>query len=236
MKKELWELGGAKNESYLYGEKPELLILSGMHGDEYEVIGCVKEVVTKNIKRLPSFLYIPEVSPSAVGRRKRTNEEGLDINRIFFDDSKNVEVRLIFKILEGRRFHICLDFHEDPEFQDFYLYDAFGQDLEGTGILKKLKEDIRSLGLGLLNGIDDPDDPILGNVFKDGYKYFPPEKPYVNKDGRFEAWAFSKGNVKRFLNPEIPGKISLALKRKVVEIIFEDLVLGAEELLRCLKK
>lgn len=229
MKKELWELEGTKNESYLYGDKPELLILSGMHGDEREVIGCVKELIAEELKRFSDFLYIPEVSPSAVRRRKRTNEEGVDINRAFFDNSKSAEVKLIFKMLKGRRFHTCLDFHEDPESPDFYLYDAFGPDLERAETLRRLQEDIKSLGLGLLNGIDDPDDPILGNVFKDGYKYFPPEKQHTNKDGTFSSWAFSKGIIKRYLNPEIPGGISLALKRKVVEIIFEDLVLDAEK-------
>lgn len=218
------ELNGVENESFARGEKPGLLILSGKHGDEYEVIGCVKEVIAENIERCPSFLFIPKVSPSAVRRRRRTNEEGKDINRMFCNGTKSAEVRLIFKILDGRQFSTCLSFHEDPESSQFYLYDVFGPNLEGTNILKKLRKEVKSLGLGLLNSVDDPDDPVLGNIFKDGYKHFLSQKPYTNIDGTFSSWAFSKGIIERYLNPEIPGKIPLGLKKKVVEAVFDNLI------------
>lgn len=224
LKREFWELDGVENESFVWRDRPGLLILSGKHGDEYGVIGCVKEVIAENIERCPSFLFIPEVSPSAVRQRTRTNEEGKDINRMFCNSTKSAEVGLIFKILEDRQFSTCLSFHEDSESPQFYLYDIFGPNLEGTDILKKLRKEVKSLGLGLLNGVDDSDDPMLGNFFKDGYKYFPPQKPYTNIDGTFSSWAFSKGIVERYLNPEIPGKIPLGLKKKAVEAVFDNLI------------
>ena len=49
-----------------------LLILSGMHGDEYEVIDCVKNYLAENTG-LPHYEYISEVSPSAVSRKTRRN-------------------------------------------------------------------------------------------------------------------------------------------------------------------
>lgn len=226
MKKFIKTLGEVKIEYYINGKNPKLLILSGTHGDEYEIIECLRKEIYKRLEKLPDFLYIPVVSPSAVDQRKRQNKDGKDLNRSFFDNSNINEVKTNISILEGHHFDICLSFHEDPEYKDFYMYDFHGADLEKSSTLEKLRKEIRSLGVGLLNGIDDPSDPTLGNVFLNGYKYYPPNESGDTSSGFFAYWAFSKGIIKRYINPEIPGKLDPNTKEKIVDIIFRNIILA----------
>ena len=203
-------------------KNPKLLIVSGFHGDERGVISSVKRAVKKYHDALLPFFFIPEVSPSAIRLGTRFNKNKADLNRSFFDDSSVEEVRLLIKKVLPYKFDVCISFHEDPEYSDFYLYDAYGENLEGSHLLQNLRSRIKSLNVGLLNGIDDPQDPTLGITFHEGYHYFPPV--HENKDGFFSDWAFTKGVIKRYLNPEIPGKLDQIRKDKLVEILFNQLL------------
>lgn len=209
---------------FIHGEKPSFLVLSGMHGDESEIIPFVRESLDFYKESLPAFLYISEVSPSAVVLKTRVNKSGKDLNREFFDNSKDNEVNATKQIVKDLTFDLCVSFHEDPEQTDFYLYES--GDLRGTKIWEKFKEKISNEGVGLMNGIDDTNDVSLGYEFTGGYHSFPPEQngKYV-EDGTFWSWAMNNKIVKRFLNPEIPGKVSLHKKREVVEIFFSQIVI-----------
>ena len=203
-------------------KQPKLLILSGFHGDERGVISSVQKAVKKYRDTLPPFLFISEVSPSAIRLGTRFNKNKADLNRSFFDNSIIDEVKSLMKDALPYKFDVCISFHEDPEYPDFYLYDAYGDNLEGSQVLQNLRSRIKSLNVGLLNGIDDPQDPTLGITFHEGYHYFPPV--HENKDGFFSDWAFSKRIIKRYLNPEIPGKLDQNRKDKLVEILFNQLL------------
>lgn len=209
------------NDRYLQiGEKPNFLILCKTHGDEPEVGDCVDDYIKEHISDLPTFLYIPEVSPTAVKLGTRKNANGLDLNRNFFSNSPDHEMQFIVNLLKKYQFNTVITFHEDPELDVFYMYDAYGENLEGTETLQKMREEIKGLGVGLLNGIDDPNDPTLGDTFIDGYKFY--GKDDVDPTSGFLAsWAYSEGIIKRFLNPEIPGKLDIKTKRKIVDIIFK---------------
>lgn len=205
------------------GNNPKLLLLSGTHGDEFEVIASVKKALKKYSSILPDYLYIPEVSPSAVKLKTRINEDGKDLNRSFFDETSIKEVRKLTETVKKHQFDTCVSFHEDPEFdKDVYLYDAFGPNIQGTEQISRYRKAVESVGLRLLNGLDDPSDPALGNVFCDGYHWWPPIKE--NKNGFFPDWAFTGGYIKRYLNPEVPGKASVKVKDQLVDIFFQHFV------------
>jgi len=215
---------------FLSGAKPNLLLLSGTHGDEYESIRAIGECLRKYQNSLPPFLYIPFVSPSAVKLQTRKNKAGLDINRTFLAKSKDRETENVMEIVSRYRFNLCVTFHEDPEQKDFYLYDSGSVTAKDWKIFKKR---LKGLGVGMLNGVDDATDPILGNRFEDGYKAFLTDKSSPASDGEgdgtFWSWAVAKGLVKKVMTPEVPGKLPIKTKGKVVEAFFQEIIIPLAE-------
>ncbi len=206
---------------YQKGENPRLLFHSGTHGDEYEVIPLVKETLEKYANKLPDYVYIPEVSPSAVKTKTRRNKNGNDLNRMFLENTKDDEAVANIKFHKNLKFDLCVDFHEDPEFADFYLYDS-GQ--LSTEQLFELRNAIGKIGIGLLTGVDDPGDPTLGFKFTKGYKSFAKHKSNP-MGGTFWDWSQINGIAKRIFVAEIPGVIPKVKKRELVGVLFEKLIL-----------
>ena len=163
----------------LKGDKPKLLIVSGTHGDEFEVVPLIEEYVGKHYSDLPSFLYVPEVSPSALRLRTRKNADGVDLNRSFVDGTKIEEARQMMELWGRYNFDLFLTFHEDPTQDKFYLYEGVQEkyysqfSLERQGKLDPLRGGIQALGIELYSGVDDPLDPQLGHQVGDGYVYWP---------------------------------------------------------------
>jgi len=208
-------------EYIVKGENPQLLIMSGTHGDEYQVIASVEKTIGRLWNELSDFLFIPQVSPSAVLAKTRVNENGLDINRNFFDDSSEKEIQNLIKIITPYHFDTAFTFHEDPKRNKFYIYD--------TGFLNhktrlNLKKELKLIGIKLYNGVDDPSDPVLGYQAKKGYIRTSTEDIMV-AHGSFEDWALSKKIISHVLNPEIPGRADQQIKDEIVEIIFRQIII-----------
>ncbi len=226
MRRLLKVLGKTEIPYYVSGDSPTLLIHSGTHGDESGVIESVRRAVEKYAARLPDFVYVPIVSPSAVARGTRENGDGIDINRSFLENSPLAEVEANFSIVDDRKFDLLVTFHEDLYWETtFYLYDV-NCGLGETEAWRRFKAELRLMGADLLTGVDDPDDPTLNLAFVDGYHYFSaPKNGYPG--GGFDAWAFRNKVIKGFLNPEIPGKLSQEKKNKVVDLFFRRFLLVA---------
>jgi hypothetical protein len=196
---------------------PKLLILSGMHGDEYEVINCVEKYLEENKDRLPKYLYIAEVSPSAVAEKKRRNIFGHDVNRQFFDLPTDPEVKSLMEILTPHQFTLSLNFHEDPDLTStFYLYDS-GQLTDDQ--LLQLRSRIIENGAGLHTGKDDPLDADLGFHIEKGYISTPYDTLPQNA-GFSWIWFARHGITRRSVDIEIPGKAPATLKSALVATIF----------------
>ncbi len=206
-----------ETEYYLKGTNLKLLILSGMHGDEHEVIQCVEDYINSHASALPEFLFIPKVSPSAVAKRTRKNKYGNDINRQFMESTQDPEARDAMEILQGRRFRACIEFHEDPDrTAGVYVYDS------GTLSEKDLaayRHVVEGTGARLYSGIDDPFDADLGLQVEKGYISTTVDN--LPKHAGFSTrWLIANGIAKRIFTPEIPGKAPIALKRRLVEAVF----------------
>lgn len=202
------------------GTGPRLLIRSGIHGDEYGVVAVLRELVGKFEDRLPDFVFIPEVSPTAVRRRKRTNIDGVDLNRDFKTSSGDPEVVANMAIVSQFKFDLGFEFHEDPGAGGFYIYD--------TGVLPKnvlanLRGKVLAAGFDLYDGVDDIDDPVLARKIDNGYRSMPVAE-IDSESGMFEVWAIKNRLVRRGLTVEIPGRLPLARKRVLVGVVFEELV------------
>lgn len=202
---------------YQKGDNPALLLLSGMHGDEYEVIRCVKQYIQNNRERLPYFLYIPEISPSAVSIKTRRNIYNHDVNRQFVDPPTDPEVKAFMELVSPHHFSLSINFHEDPDLTStFYLYDSGS--LNDDQLLQLRSQAIEA-GAGLHSGKDDPLDAHLGLYVEKGYISTPYES--LPEDAGFSwLWYAKHGITKRSVDIEIPGKAPLELKNRLVELIF----------------
>lgn len=205
------------------GEDPKLLIHSGTHGDEAEVTEFVMEALLKYENLLPSFIFVPEVTPSGVARNTRRNASGRDMNREFFSNSPDPEVQANIEVLTGHKFEIFVSFHEDSELMAYYLYDVGPGEKQNELVLKHNQE-MKKRGVELLTGIDDLEDTSLGFEFVEGYNKmsFPEGEP---DDGTISAWVLNRGMAKDYLLPEIPGRASLEIKRYIVDSFFSKVIL-----------
>jgi hypothetical protein len=209
----------------IHGENPRLLIDTGVHGDEYETIDLVSEYLQDNLSKMPDFIYIPVVSPTAVALKTRNNHLDLDVNRHFYDSSID-EVTAYEEIIKNYNFDLCVTWHEDDTKDGFYCYDS--GDMEGSQVLEKLRSSITSLGVPLFTGIDwEGDvkfeiDPTMGAVIKNGYIG---NEKRTDSNGQFFTWSTGAKYIKRILNPEIPGKLDLSTKKKLINLFFDQIVL-----------
>lgn len=205
---------------YLRGFDPHVLFMGGLHGDEYEVIAPLQKCLVRYSSQIPDYIYIPQASPSAVKRRTRVNKYGRDLNRCFVERTPDEEARSVMNIVRAHTFRLAFVFHEDPDQDTFYVYDSKVLNREALDILIG---HIIEVGVGLYSGVDDPSDPTLGHILKDGYVTVPPDRSKL-PNGDFWDWSQVNGYVKRLLFPEIPGKASMEVKERLVDIVFRDLV------------
>lgn len=214
--------GSTRIPYYVHGLEPRVLIHAGIHGDEAETGAVVLDFLKKHIDSLPDFVFVPKVCPSAVSRKTRVNKNGIDLNRAFVPTPSEPEAIANMQIVTGFHFDLLVSFHEDVEFSQFYMYDS--KDHAFDERWRSLQQAIRHHGVSLLNGIDDPSDPVLNYNFVEGYCYCPKsDDAFI--DGTFEDWAMSNGVIKRWIMPEIPSTIKFSVKKKIVADIFSCLVL-----------
>jgi hypothetical protein len=207
---------------YQNGDNPKLLIHAGTHGDEYEVIDIVTETIDKYLDILPPFIYVPKVSPSAVNAKTRLNKNGNDLNRVFYSDITDEEVQENIEVMQKGLFDLFVSFHEDPELDSYYIYDTNFDD-QPTKLIIDHNTWLKSQGIPLLNGLDDPTDSELGYEFIDGYKKFKHEETTDN--GMILVWGLNHKVIQHSILPEIPGKMELGKKRTLVDSIFQKVII-----------
>lgn len=206
---------------YQSSETPTLLITSGFHGDETDVIAPLADFVFQNQHRLLPFLFIPIVCPSAVALGTRLNKNNADINRSYYPDSPEEEAQAVMHFLAGFQFNTAYSFHEHPGETRFYLYDM-GNRID-TKKIENLKQRILTLGVPLFSGVDDLEDPTLGSEIVDGYCL--EDEGKTIQHGFFNGYLLTAGISHSHLNPEIPGAVSQAKKRAIIETLFDILLL-----------
>ena len=205
---------------YQSSKVPKLLIASGFHGDETEVVEPLRDIVLANAHLLPPFIFVPVACPSAVALGTRLNKNNVDINRSYYLDSPEEEAQALMKLIAGHAFDVAYSFHEHAGETRFYLYDM-GDGVEGTKIDALLLEVVK-LGVELYNGVDDLEDPSLGVDIVDGY-YLEKEEDAI-KHGFFNGYLAKSNLAHSHVNPEIPGAISKEKKKEIVQAIFDTLI------------
>lgn len=208
------------------GSHPHLGLFSGIHGDEWQIIGSVEKTVTELESQLPDFLFIPECSPTAVAQKTRLNGEGIDLNRSFTREPTSAEARAIIRVLKQQQLSLCVDFHEDVEHPGVYLYDT--EDIEGSRMLAAFRSRVAAIS-PLYTGLDDERDPQLGGQVYKGYRVVrPPKKDYQGNhiyEGFIDLWAMIEQKASRWITLEIPTNLTQEQKDRIVLIFFQTFIL-----------
>ena len=103
---------------------PDVLITSGVHGDEPAGVETVLAMLEEATFPLGvNYLIWPCLNPYGFVHDKRENRDGHDLNRVLLNPV-GTEMDIVARTLEGRRFDLCLDLHEDWEAKGFYMYEG----------------------------------------------------------------------------------------------------------------
>jgi predicted deacylase len=112
-------------KSKALGATGGIYISAGIHGDEPAATEALIAWAEKNactLSRLPCILF-PCLNPWGLLNNRRTNEAGLDLNRLFHRDDLPV-IRAMKSLAEPHYFDIALMLHEDYDAQGYYIYET----------------------------------------------------------------------------------------------------------------
>lgn len=217
---------GTKQLVFYHTLSPEWLIHTGTHGDEWGVIGSVERYLKANAARLPCFVWVPEVSPSAVRRGTRKNANRVDLNRSFRDDATDAEIRANLALMQrwAGPFRLFLSFHEDRDRErEWYLYDTDDapQSAWLTGLLSAAEE----IGVAPYSGPDNDTDEAV--TIRNGYFSerwdgggFTRKELY----GQAPIYTIRNNLALRGFTFEVPGRAPWEVKDRLVAVIFEHLL------------
>lgn len=108
--------------------KKKVALSGGIHGDEPAGVEAMLGVLAM-LKKKPGlmerfhFTLLPCSNPFGYEHHTRENGSKKDLNRQYSKSRPPSEVRLIKKALDGRRFDLSIEFHEDIDTPGFYLYE-----------------------------------------------------------------------------------------------------------------
>ncbi len=217
------------------GNKPAAFFVSGIHGDEHEVIDIVRKTLDEKIGTSPnvfgSHARVLEAHPQAITQKTRKNGD-IDLNRQFVPKERpdNPQAKLLADcLLEHDAVHTVFSFHEDPEEHRFYLYHQATRDDSGDmdayieTLIDGLVSHVESAGVPLYDGIDDID---LGYLVRRGFCAVASDAMH---DNTFEMWALQKDvhkhpAIQRTFLFEIPGRLPAFKKEMLVRMIMDEFV------------
>lgn len=197
----------------------KLLVVSGLHGDESGVIEPLFHFFDSCSEIPYSIVFIPEAYPSAVRRKKRNNVHERNGNRLFGTDIQDPEKDMVEKIVTTHApYDLVVSFHEDTQYPQTYVYDVGQRKIEP--FWDNWRKAMHTIGIELLNGVDDSDDPALRYVFVNGYHYTLTPK----NSGQFEDWVVMNNFTERSLTIEIPAFVPSEKKKDLIYLYFMELI------------
>lgn len=217
------------------GCNPTIFFVSGIHGDEHEVIEPLRNLLNEKAVTQPacfgSHARVLIAHPSAVETASRT-VNGIDLNRQFpmkVDPDYPQAKLLTESFLEHKHVHTLFSFHEDPLEDRFYFYyqatkdDAGNMDLVIKDLRDALISQVESLGIPLYDGVDDID---LGYWVDRGFCAVAADSVH---DNTFESWVVQKeihGHpaIQREFLFEIPGTLPIEKKEQLTRVILDHFV------------
>jgi len=107
------------------GDAVKFGLFAGIHGDEPSGVQALVRLVEQLVGRPEMaegyrlFIY-PACNPSGLLDATRFSRSGKDLNREFWKDSTEIEVRLLEKEIRAEKFHGLISLHEDDTSPGMY--------------------------------------------------------------------------------------------------------------------
>ena len=123
------ETNGRRRAGGVTPQRPlRVCLAAGIHGDERGGVDAILhwlEALPTHRSRLPraELTIFPCINPSGYVHNRRSNDDGIDLNRQYKNRRAPIEVRVVRRALAGRRFDLSVEFHEDVDSHGFYLYE-----------------------------------------------------------------------------------------------------------------
>ena len=108
--------------------RKRVCLSGGIHGDEPAGVEGVLGAL-ETLRKEPAlierfhFTFFPCINPFGYEHHTRENGSKIDLNRRFIRKRPPSEVRFVKEFLEGKRFDVSIEFHEDIDTPGFYLYE-----------------------------------------------------------------------------------------------------------------
>jgi predicted deacylase len=106
-------------------EGKNILIISGVHGDEITPIFCTKllqeRLVKKTIVNVNSITIVSAVNKNGIKNNTRdiTKKQSNDLNRLFTSDEQEDYVTILKNLIDGN--DVIIDIHSSPNCTEFLL-------------------------------------------------------------------------------------------------------------------
>jgi hypothetical protein len=195
--------------------KTEVLLTAGIHGDEpagpEAVMAAMESGFLKKWAGKFNFTIIPCINPTGYDLGTRENENGVDINRSF-DNAKVYESSSVKKFLTGKRFDLFIEFHEDWEYDGYYLYELAK---DGKKFGKKIIEKLKKGKFPIHNGVADGRDTVNG-IVETGKSMPPPEIA-----AKVMALYVSARHADHIITSETPSKLNIESRIKMHLTVLE---------------
>ncbi|MBT3343370.1 MAG: M14 family metallocarboxypeptidase [Gemmatimonadetes bacterium] len=124
-------------------QQRRVLVIAGTHGDEpasVEAMLQLLEQFPEHYLDAASVDILPCTNPTGWCLNTRENAAGIDVNWAF-DRHDVPEVTILRHFLQGRRWEVIVDFHEDWEATGFYLYEhRRGADYIGPQVVDQVAD------------------------------------------------------------------------------------------------
>ena len=144
-----------ENGQALAGEPEGIYLSAGVHGDECAPVWGLLHWAESDpaILRTRAVVIFPCLNPYGLVENTRRDHRGIDLNRSF----ENLECPLIRSwttFLEGRRFALSLNLHEDYDAGGIYLYELARDESRGDKLLTACENIIPREMAGTVDGSD----------------------------------------------------------------------------------
>lgn len=189
----------------------EVLLSAGIHGDEpagpEAVMEAIESGLLKKWVHKFNFSILPCINPSGFDLGTRENEKCVDINRSF-DNYKVDESLSVKKFLGKKRFDLFIEFHEDWEYDGYYLYEPSKNEKFGEKIIASMGK------LPVYNGIADGR-KVINGIVKIG-----PLKSHEIESKVMALYVY-KNNADHVITSETPSKLNMESRIKMHLIALE---------------
>lgn len=193
-----------------------VLISAGLHGDEAAgvdaAVACIRRFASDDCPF--GALVLPCINPYGLCAGIRTNDIGYDLNRTFGQDPAPVETAVVREALQGRRFALTVDLHEDEDADGFYVYE---HTRGGGPLAPALVARVRAAGYPIHSGAD-----VEGYIMNDGC-VVPKDERTSEIVGFFSVYLFDY-HTDRSVVTETPTRLPQGVRAAMHELAVEKAI------------